>query len=145
MDGGEKCCPKCKVTKSSNEYSSHKGKLATYCKPCFRLFMKGKDYTRDKEKDKKRKSTRRSTNKALLDNIVKSSQCMDCGTTDYRIMEFDHRDEKRFNIADGVSRYTSVLLSEIEKCDIVCANCHRRRTAITRQWMKLEIQNSIAK
>ncbi len=45
-------------------------------------------------------------------------------------MDFDHRDSstKSFMLSD-VSRATvKSLLKEIEKCDVVCANCHRERT-----------------
>jgi hypothetical protein len=46
-------------------------------------------------------------------------------------MDFDHREpeEKVFNIGMNKSRFTlKRLLEEIQKCDIVCANCHRNRT-----------------
>lgn len=58
----------------------------------------------------------------------KSVPCADCGENfHYCQMDFDHvRGEK----LDCVSRLKSrnTLLTEIEKCDVVCANCHRKRT-----------------
>jgi hypothetical protein len=58
---------------------------------------------------------------------------MDCGVRHpYYVMQFDHREgEKKFcDIASlGLGGTTaSVLLGEIAKCDVVCANCHRERT-----------------
>lgn len=58
---------------------------------------------------------------------------MDCGEKDPVVLEFDHIDPaaKSFEIGNmtrigwGLER----LLAEAEKCDVVCANCHRRRTA----------------
>ena len=50
-----------------------------------------------------------------------------------RCLEFDHRD--RATKSAEISRLVAggfsweVLLREIEKCDVRCANCHRRRTA----------------
>jgi hypothetical protein len=46
------------------------------------------------------------------------------------VLEFDHLRDKRFPIGQklAVRRWTSILV-EIEKCEAVCANCHRRRTA----------------
>lgn len=81
-----------------------------------------------KEKNVKRK-------KMLLDfvNSLKNKPCMDCGR-EYPpyVMDFDHRDPKlKINsIARGIRDMWSQkrILSEIKKCDLVCANCHRIRT-----------------
>lgn len=45
-------------------------------------------------------------------------------------MDFDHvRGRKLFNVAVGAFNVTEEkLLVEIDKCDVVCANCHRQRT-----------------
>ncbi len=46
------------------------------------------------------------------------------------VLEFDHLRDKRFNIGAKLVTYPWVdVLEEIAKCDVVCANCHRRRTA----------------
>jgi hypothetical protein len=59
--------------------------------------------------------------------------CVDCGEDDIRVLDFDH--------PPGVDKVADVslmlmrlvpwprVLAEIEKCDVRCANCHRRRTA----------------
>lgn len=60
--------------------------------------------------------------------------CIDCGYNERpEALDFDHvRGEKLFNISAAVWRcrqpWTAVLM-EIDKCDIVCANCHRIRTS----------------
>jgi L-lysine 2,3-aminomutase len=47
-------------------------------------------------------------------------------------MDFDHRDgnEKSHNVGSMVAHHYSkeLIAQEIEKCDLVCANCHRVRT-----------------
>lgn len=61
----------------------------------------------------------------------KAVPCADCGGRfDTVCMDFDHRpgEVKRFSIGDGKSYGEKVLLAEIAKCDVVCANCHRLRT-----------------
>jgi hypothetical protein len=59
--------------------------------------------------------------------------CVDCGEADIRVLDFDHRPgvEKIEAIAVLVMRQAPLqrVLAEIEKCDVRCANCHRRRTA----------------
>jgi hypothetical protein len=66
--------------------------------------------------------------------------CQDCGGTFAPwVMDFDHRDPKTksFALAAGHALLKSrkVLLAEIAKCDIVCANCHAIRTYT---WIKSE-------
>lgn len=57
--------------------------------------------------------------------------CFDCGKQ-YSpwVMQFDHRpgETKLFNVAEKATVPNDRLLSEISKCDIVCANCHAERT-----------------
>ncbi len=66
--------------------------------------------------------------------------CADCGLSfPPWVMDFDHRDPrtKSFALAAGKALLKSreVLLAEIAKCDIVCANCHAIRTY---DWIKSE-------
>lgn len=67
----------------------------------------------------------------------KSQPCQDCGISYHPfVMDFDHRESetKLGNVADMASRYhIDTLKSEIDKCDIVCSNCHRQRT-----WTRLQ-------
>jgi 5-methylcytosine-specific restriction endonuclease McrA len=56
--------------------------------------------------------------------------CADCGEPDPIVLEFDHLRDKSFAIGPALSqRNWNSILDEIEKCEVVCANCHRRRTA----------------
>jgi hypothetical protein len=44
-------------------------------------------------------------------------------------MDFDHVGEKTAEVSKYVyTSGTATLLAEIERCDVVCANCHRIRT-----------------
>jgi Tat protein secretion system quality control protein TatD with DNase activity len=58
--------------------------------------------------------------------------CIDCGEKDIRLLEFDHvRGHKTANIARLLTqgRSWSTIEAEIAKCEIRCANCHRKRTS----------------
>jgi hypothetical protein len=64
---------------------------------------------------------------------IRRRPCDDCGETfPPYVMDFDHRDpsKKLFAITTGSAQLMSRerLIAEIEKCDIVCANCHALRT-----------------
>ncbi len=58
---------------------------------------------------------------------------MDCGESNIVVLEFDHRDPstKSFNISDSIRRRLGfkAVEEEMKKCDVVCSNCHRIRTA----------------
>ena len=61
---------------------------------------------------------------------LRSGPCVDCGESDPVVLEFDHLREKKFSISAGLQgRNWQSVLDEIAKCEVVCANCHRRRTA----------------
>ena len=55
--------------------------------------------------------------------------CVDCGETDPVVLDFDHLRDKTKNVSALLKSTWTRILREIEKCDVVCANCHRRRTA----------------
>lgn len=80
-----------------------------------------------------KKRARRIEQREFID-AAKSKPCADCGVQyDPWIMDFDHvRGEKRVNLADMAKRSYSwaSIREEIEKCDVVCANCHRQRTHV---------------
>lgn len=64
---------------------------------------------------------------------AKNKPCADCRLSyNYWIMQFDHiKGKKKFNISE-VGRHIKVtkrqLINEINKCQVVCANCHHNRT-----------------
>ncbi len=63
--------------------------------------------------------------------------CVDCGETDLAVLEFDHQRDKVANISWLVRNHSdwNAILREIEKCEVRCANCHRRRTlTLQRSW-----------
>ena len=56
-------------------------------------------------------------------------------------MDFDHiRGKKLHNVAWLVNVSERRLLEEIAKCDLVCANCHRIRTARRGGWFKMNAE-----
>ena len=63
-------------------------------------------------------------------NELKSKPCHDCGQTfQPECMDFDHvRGEKLMGVGLLVAGRIERLETEIAKCDLVCANCHRIRT-----------------
>ena len=63
---------------------------------------------------------------------AKNAPCVDCGNKyEPHIMQFDHIvDNKKDNISNLVNQAVSLetIIKEIQKCELVCANCHADRT-----------------
>jgi len=67
---------------------------------------------------------------AYLMDYLRANPCVDCGESDPLVLEFDHLGDKTFTISEGLrDRSWQSIVDEIAKCEVVCANCHRRRTA----------------
>lgn len=56
--------------------------------------------------------------------------CTDCGyNADSRALDFDHAPgSKAFSISRAANRRWEAVVAEMDKCEVVCANCHRIRT-----------------
>lgn len=60
---------------------------------------------------------------------LKDVLCTDCGVQyPYYVMDFDHRENKSYSI-NLIKHYSvETFVAELDKCDVVCSNCHRERT-----------------
>lgn len=88
-----------------------------------------------KERQVEDRNARISQNKKWIDSIKLERGCKDCGYKRHpHALDFDHMPgfEKSFEVSQSVGRSKENLLKEIEKCELVCANCHRIRTASRR-------------
>jgi len=87
--------------------------------------------SRPNERTKQRARERATVGAAFLAALKLAAGCMDCGYNDHpEVLEFDHR-PGTLKIRDMSTMRSSSfagILVEAEKCDIVCANCHRLRT-----------------
>jgi hypothetical protein len=68
----------------------------------------------------------------IIQQYKMSAGCADCGFAQHPMaLEFDHRPgtEKLFNVGEQIgNKSMDTLWAEIDKCDVVCANCHVIRT-----------------
>lgn len=112
----DKKCRACDVSKPRTaeffyRQASNKDGLDSRCKKC--------DNTRVDNRDRARYRN------------MKSGPCADCTST-YNPwqMSFDHREgtDKKFDISQMKSYSAEAFRIEIEKCDLVCLNCHANRT-----------------
>lgn len=113
-----------------SEYSNHDCR----CRPCKDA---ARDYERRVRADPDRWAKRlawqrrkRAARYAWLQQLKLSRGCLDCGyNARAEALDFDHLGDKQFTISNDMGLSKAMLEAEIAKCDVVCANCHRVRTA----------------
>ena len=94
---------------------------------------------RRNEQNRRCASKRYANNRANLLEYLKTHHCVDCGEEDPIVLEFDHRnpDTKKAKVSNILGSWNwDTIMTEIEKCEVRCANCHRRRTAKQFGWYK---------
>lgn len=132
----EKRCPRCGLTKPAAAFgvaNRATGSLQTYCRPCTRIVWRQWYYRQPNRQrylaqvaERRRRLTAR--NRQMLQEL-KQRPCTDCGGSfPYYVMDFDHLGDKVGEVSRMTTYGSQRVLSEIAKCDLVCANCHRIRT-----------------
>jgi len=125
-----KKCSICKTEKCSSEF--HKDKrskdgLFGYCKPC-RKSWDEQYYEENKSVYLSRNKERKKESKDYVDQYKEDKGCALCPEKDPCCLDFHHRnpDEKRLPVSLLLGYSLAVVKSEIKKCVVVCANCHRK-------------------
>ena len=116
---GEKHCSTCKRLKTRTEFNKDKASkdgLQYECKTCKRRYLK----------------LRYEAQRAFTDGVKLTRGCVDCG---YRrcaaALHFHHTDSatKEFCVGKAMNRRRAAVIQEINKCIVLCANCHAERHA----------------
>lgn len=79
-------------------------------------------------------------NQAFICEYLATHPCVDCGERDPVVLEFDHvRGEKEWEVAHMVRCAYPIarIKAELLKCEVRCANCHRRKTAQQFGWYRV--------
>lgn len=110
----------------------------SYCSECWKEYSRN-HYKKDKQYYLDSNKERRKRNRQYVYNYLKEHPCEECGESRIAALQFDHldRDEKDFTI--GRKAHISSLdriKKEIEKCRVLCANCHAIHTAKQFGWYK---------
>jgi hypothetical protein len=139
LDGAKRCCT-CKVVQPLDAFNRMKkspdGRQAS-CREGNRRYHY-ENWDRHMAQIRRRNLERRARNRSLARQYSESHPCADCGLGDIVVLEFDHLRDKKQNISWLIRNgETKTLFEEIAKCEVVCANCHRRRTAARGGFWKL--------
>ncbi len=130
-------CGRCGELKAIAEFNWRRrarNQRDNYCRAC-RAAYKREHYARNKPRYIANTAARnravREARTVYLLEFFATHPCVDCGETDPLVLEFDHLGDKLFNVGNGLrDRAWASVLAEMAKCEVVCANCHRRRTAL---------------
>ena len=122
-----KTCATCGIRKSRADFhanDSNRSGLAWECKKCVR-----QRYQKNRKAICRYNNERNQQNQRMI-NKAKNKPCADCHIIyPSCVMDFDHvRGCKEFNLGTSCCRSEKNILKEIDKCEVVCANCHRLRT-----------------
>lgn len=135
-----KHCGKCNTLKPVKEFAKNRRKrdgLQSQCRTCQRA-TQASWYSRNKGRHvgnvKSRTLKVSAGHRQKLLEYLSEHPCVDCGEKDPLVLEFDHvRGRKRGNVSKMVccGYAWKTVEREIAKCEVRCANCHRRKTART--------------
>lgn len=95
-----------------------------------------RSYLKNIDKNKKKNKTYREKVREYVRQQKESEPCMDCGIKyPYYVMEYDHTESNKVKTVSLLSSTGTMdqVVSEIQKCDLVCSNCHKIRT-----WNRLQ-------
>lgn len=126
-------CRKCSI--SYEDY----GQRATICRPCKRIYDREFHANRSPEAKARKielQAVRLKANREKVWNYLLEHPCEHCGETDPVVLEFDHidRETKVKAVSEMMTLKWSKIQEEIDKCRVLCANCHRRHTATQLGW-----------
>ena len=143
-----KTCPRCKLKLDQSKFNwkIKNVHLAAYCKECSRKYIKD-HYSENTEyyinKAKKRNIVQRAIVHEYLRKYLESHPCVDCDEADILVLEFDHIDsnEKIMEVSKFIRLGVGLdkIIAEVNKCEVRCANCHRRKTARENNSWKLKL------
>ena len=149
-NGRMRFCSTCLIAKETSDFfyrNKNTNKLHAQCKTCYTT--KRRETWRDhyhkygssyrKRAVERTKGIRNDLRQRMLE-YLQDKTCVVCGINDVRVLEFDHvnRATKSFSIARALTNTFSWsrILEEIAKCQILCANCHKIKTANESNWYK---------
>lgn len=138
-------CRVCHAVKPQSDFpfrSIAKQTRQWICLACQRSYTRhwyGRNRRRQIANSRRNNIKRRRAAAAMVREYLEQHPCVDCGLGDPRVLEFDHLRDKDLEISELVRMGApwKRIKTEIDKCDVCCANCHRRRTAQRGSWYRI--------
>lgn len=127
--GIERKCSRCGITKPVSEFSKNGDRVLARCKKCI-YEVRRESAIKAGTLGVVNKKRFRGSAKFLYFYLV-DHPCVDCGETDVVLLEFDHvNGDKDKSISQMRLASLVTIQKEIEKCEVRCRNCHKKRHSI---------------
>lgn len=125
-DEATKHCSRCDRIQPHAAFNRTGPRRTAWCRSCYRTYHQSR-----RAINRAAKTAGAARARAHVLGVLRSSACRDCGLNDPVVLEFDHVQPKRSTVAKLVGDAATIkrLNEEIARCEVVCVNCHRRRTA----------------
>lgn len=126
-------CFRCGESKGDREFHNSRTGQFSYCSECRRAYDRRYYVERGRDARLERGRVRRAAARDWLDSLRRGVPCTDCGESfPGPVMHWDHLPgQAKLDAVSNVARERSrqVALVEMQKCELVCANCHAVRTS----------------
>jgi hypothetical protein len=137
-------CTKCFVEKPIEDFGwkdRPRNRRHSVCKECTAVRSSNWYYeNQDRQKENVRRNNQiyREQARTFVLAYLLTHPCTGCGEKDPRVLEFHHEGEKESEVSRLMGRGASLdaLKTEMDKCRVLCANCHRKLTSDERGWYK---------
>ena len=130
-------CSRCGVNKSPEEFSIRSrdtGERQPWCRPCMAdykrdWYARNRDHQLERVRTNHERTVRENQDRAW--DFLGQHGCFDCGEPDPVVLQFDHLTNKHRDVSYMlINGFTwARIQAEIDKCQVRCGNCHRRKTA----------------
>lgn len=128
-----KTCSRCETEKKLSEFRRDKAQPSGYqswCKVCARSQHQSMYTVKYGAKARERNKIRGEDTRRKLHDFKDAHPCILCGEQERTCLDFHHLDphQKDFGISTllkGTRSWESIL-KEIEKCVVLCKNCHAK-------------------
>lgn len=125
-----KVCTKCHVEKPKSEFRKQAARpdgLQSSCRECARRSQNG-GYAKYRDKILDRSKKHQANVRDWITEYKRSHRCLLCKEDEPVCLELHHVDasDKDFTIGDATGRSLESIKREIEKCVVVCRNCHTK-------------------
>ena len=122
-----KICSKCKIPKELEDFPINRTKKdgrAHICKKCQNEYVR-QHYKKNKKQYYDRNIRRKNEAREYVINFKKNGKCGRCPEHRWWVLDFHHTNNKKDYITRLFSYGIDTVKREIEKCELLCANCHR--------------------
>jgi len=123
------CCKKELPLSEFNKNKSRKDGLNNICRECSKESSK-KYYLANKEEHKKNvnlnRTEYRKRNSKYIYEYKKKCGCKYCDEKEPVALDFHHLRDKKFLVGQMTQHSLEKLKEEIDKCEVICSNCHRK-------------------